>query len=112
MALERNKEAVKDNELFANTGLAFHKILAEIPHNEIFTACQSAFTEWMRIRRTLSIQGRPTEANMTVYKKRETIFQAIAAHDVDAADRAMSALLGTVNQIYQEALEAIRRNVK
>ena len=109
VALEQNKKAVDDPELFAKTGLEFHKILAEIPRNGIYTACHSAMVEWMMVQRKLSLMGRTPEMSVGIYKRREAVYEAIAARDVEAADKAMSEHLAAINQIYwqvQETMEA------
>lgn len=107
VALEQNKRAVHDAELFAKTGLAFHKILAEIPQNPIFTACHSAIIEWMVIQRNLSLQSRTPEMSKAVFQRRESVFQAIAARDVEAADKAMSSHLDLVNEFFWKAQEVM-----
>ncbi|TAK52556.1 MAG: FCD domain-containing protein [Gammaproteobacteria bacterium] len=107
VALEQNKKAVDDPELFAKTGLEFHRILAEIPGNGIFTACHSAMAEWMVVQRKLSLEGRTPEMSVGIYKRREAVYDAIAARDVEAADKAMSEHLAAVNQVYWQVQEAV-----
>lgn len=114
IALEQNRKAIDDPESFAMTSLEFHRILAEIPRNSIFSACQSALVEWVvKIRQdTVNLQGRTREMSLSVYKKREAIYQAIAAHDVEAADKAVSNYLDTVNALYWKAKESITEKTK
>lgn len=104
-ALEKNKKAVADATLFRSTSLEFHKLLAEIPRNGIFTACYSAIIEWMQVQSVKSLKSRTPRMAKAIYEKREAVFQAIAARDADAADRAMSNLLELSNEIYRKAAE-------
>lgn len=107
LALEQNREAVGDLEMFAQTGLTFHRILAEIPRNPIFTACHAAISEWMVIRRNLILKGQSPELSKAVFQRREAVYQAIAARDVEAADKAMASHLELVNALYAEIQDAM-----
>ena len=103
-ALAINKRAIKNPALFAKTDLAFHDILAEIPRNPIFTALDSALSEWLMQQRQvpMTIRG----AIRCAYNGHEAIYRAIADHNAEAADRAMAEHLRTIMQFYWRAVRA------
>lgn len=106
IALGRNKKAIGDSAVFASTDLAFHDILAEIPRNPIFTALNNSLSEWLMAQRTVAIRAPIRGASRRAYQGHEEIYEAIAAHDVEGADKAMSDHLETVSGYYARAMEA------
>jgi len=106
VALAENKRAIGNSSLFAKTDLAFHDVLAELPRNPIFTALNTALSEWLMNQRTTAmrapIQGKVRRA----YEGHEQIYKAIEAHDVNAADKAMADHLKTVSEYYWKATSA------
>jgi GntR family transcriptional regulator, sialic acid-inducible nan operon repressor len=101
-ALAQNRKAINNPSLFAKTDLAFHDILAEIPRNPIFTALDTALSEWLMSQRRVGMPVRG--AIRRAYDGHEAIYEAIAGHDVEGADKAMSDHLQTVMQFYWRAL--------
>jgi DNA-binding FadR family transcriptional regulator len=100
-ALQRNHEALGDPDGFIASDVAFHYVLAEMPRNPIFTALHAAIAEWLQEQRATSVHehGSPEAA----CRAHERIFQAVAAHDPDAAERAMRAHLDEVGRFYWQA---------
>ena len=106
LALVQNKKALGDPAAFEKTDVAFHGILAEIPRNPIFTALSTALSEWLTEQRTVNIRAPVRGALRRAYEGHEEIYEAIAAHDVEAADRAMANHLETVSDHYWKAAAA------
>jgi DNA-binding FadR family transcriptional regulator len=105
-ALAQNKKALGDAASFAKTDVAFHGILAEIPRNPIFTALNTALSEWLMEQRTVSMRAPVRGAVRRAYEGHEEIYEAIAARDIEAADRAMANHLQTVSEYYAKAVAA------
>jgi DNA-binding FadR family transcriptional regulator len=77
-------------------------VLALIPQNPIFTAMHSAIAEWLVEQRhvTLVYPGQ----NKIAYRAHKAIYEAIAAHDADRAERVIKAHLDQVSNAYWRAL--------
>lgn len=106
VALAQNKKAIDSPALFAKSDLAFHDVLAEIPRNPIFAALNTALCEWLMAQRTVPIRASIRGAIRRAYEGHAEIYEAIAAHDVEAADQAMADHLKTVSEYYWKAMAA------
>jgi len=106
VALAQNRKAIDSPALFAKTDLAFHDLLAEIPRNPIFTALNTALAEWLMAQRMTGIRAPIRGSIRSAYQGHEEVYDAIAAHDVEAADAAMAAHLKTVSEHYWKAVAA------
>lgn len=106
VALAHNKKAIDNPTLFAKTDVAFHDVLAEIPRNPIFVALNTALSEWLIAQRTVPIRASIRGAIRRAYEGHEAVFDAIAAHDVEAADQAMADHLRIVSEYYWKATAA------
>lgn len=104
VALIENKKAIGTPKLFVDTDKAFHDILVGIPHNPIFTALNRALGEWMQALRAVPSQASIKGAIQSAYDGHHDIYNAIAAHDVEAADRAMANHLKTGSEFYRKAM--------
>lgn len=102
-ALDRNEAALGDMEAFAKTDVEFHQLLAEIPGNSIFTSLQSALASWLTEQRHGSL--RIKDAAQDAFQSHRRIYEAIAARDADAAERAMQRHLDNVGDFYWQARE-------
>jgi GntR family transcriptional repressor for pyruvate dehydrogenase complex len=100
-ALGNNADALGNHERFVDTDVAFHFVLAQIARNPIFVTLHTALSEWLRNQRSTSVgvAGSPDAA----YQAHRRIYQAIASHDPDAAEREMRAHLGQVADFYWQA---------
>ena len=101
LALAENKRALGKPTVFVKTDAEFHGILAEIPRNPIFPALNKALCEWLMEQRTVGISVRG--AARRAYEGHKKVYEAIAAHDPEAADRAMSEHLKKVSEYYHKA---------
>lgn len=108
-ALANNRKSIGDAREFARTDVAFHVILAEIPRNPIFTAVNTALSEWLMDQRTVSITAPVRGAARRAYEGHERIYQAVESRDVEAADRTMAEHLKTVAEYYSKAMAARAR---
>ena len=109
VALAQNKKAIGNPALFAKTDMHFHSILAEIPRNAIFAALDTALSEWLLTQRTVAIRAPARGLDRRAYQGHEEVYEAIAAHDVEGADRAMASHLQWVSESYWKAMEAKAR---
>jgi len=87
-ALLANKKAIGNVEMFIATDMAFHAVLAELPRNSIFVALNASLADWLIEQRRLGMKVRG--AARRAYQHHEAVFQAIAAHSPEEADKAMS----------------------
>jgi len=106
MALAQNKKAIDDPAAFARTDVNFHVVLAEIPRNPLFVALNNALSEWLMEQRTVPIGAAIRGAIRSAYQGHEAVFEAIAARDVEAADKAMADHLDAVSKYYWKATAA------
>lgn len=106
LALSQNRKAIGNPALFAKTDVAFHNTIAEIPRNPIFTALNHALAEWLMEQRRVGIRTPFRGAVRRAYEGHEAIYEAIAAHDAEAADAAMADHLKTVSEYYWKAVAA------
>lgn len=85
-ALTSNEQTIPNALAFADTDIAFHRVLMEIPGNPIFTAVHQALVDWMVSERT----PRADEAvNRQSYEGHLRVYLAIENGDVDGAAQAM-----------------------
>ena len=106
VALLRNKKAIGDAGLFAQTDLAYHDILAEIPRNPIFTALNKSLSNWLLDQRTTVVGGSVRGAARMAYRGHEEIYEAIVAHDPERADAAMADHLSKISDAFWKAKDA------
>jgi GntR family transcriptional repressor for pyruvate dehydrogenase complex len=97
-ALEANRAALGDLERFEKTDVAFHYELAVMPRNPIFTALHHAMVEWLTLQRTITLRNRGAAEG--AFDAHRRIFEAVAAHDPDRAEREMREHLGEVARLY------------
>lgn len=97
-ALELNRSSVGSEDLFKRTDINFHRVLARIPRNPIFEAISTALADWVVTDRP-AIDDEPS-GHAKSFAEHELIFKAIAARDVEAAERAMTMHLNFVNERY------------
>jgi GntR family transcriptional regulator, sialic acid-inducible nan operon repressor len=106
LCLSRNKKAISDPPLFAKTDLAFHDVLAEVPGNPIFVALNSSLSSWLMTQRTVGVRVPIRGAIKRAYLGHAEVYEAIAAHDVERADRAMADHLRYVSEMYWKSKAA------
>jgi DNA-binding FadR family transcriptional regulator len=99
--LEKNRLAIGDPQAFTRTDVEFHLVLAEIARNPVLVSLQVALSEWLSEQRTTSLKVEG--ADDAAWRAHEAIYRAVAAHDPDAAERAMEAHLGEVGAYYWHA---------
>lgn len=100
-ALFANQKALDDKEEFIRTDMAFHYVLAQIPHNPIFTAMHQALGNWLTEQRATSTLARGS--SRAAFRAHRAIYGAIASRQVDAAGQAMRQHLEEVARYYWRA---------
>jgi DNA-binding FadR family transcriptional regulator len=98
VALEKNRLAIGDPQAFTRSDVEFHLVLAETARNPVLVSLQVALGEWLAEQRTTSLKA--AGADQAAWEAHDAIYRAVAAHDPDAAERAMSAHLGEVGTYY------------
>jgi DNA-binding FadR family transcriptional regulator len=103
LALDLNEKAIDDRDRFVDTDVDLHRVLADIPGNSIFGTLHVALLEWLREQRVISstISG----SRESAFLAHREIFNAVNAHDADAAETAMRAHLNQVADQYWRAAE-------
>lgn len=103
VALDQNGASVNDPARFIDTDVEFHRVLADVPGNSIFATLHMALLEWLREQRATS--GTVTGSREAAFQAHRAIFNAVNAHDPDAAEKAMRDHLNQVAGYYWRAAE-------
>jgi GntR family transcriptional repressor for pyruvate dehydrogenase complex len=102
-ALAENEAARGDLARFERSDVAFHYVFADISGNPIFTAIHQATIGWLTEQRAITLRAPGAETHAARAHRR--IFQAVAAHDADAAEAQMRAHLSEVARLYWRSRE-------
>lgn len=102
--LQANHAALGDPAAFERTDVEFHYALALIGGNPIFASLHQATVGWLTQQRTISLMQ--PGALRAAYRYHARVFEAIAAHDPDAAEAAMERHLGSVERYYWKTAES------
>ena len=86
-ALKANKETIGDVVGFTRTDIAFHRTFAEIMRNSAFLVLHDAMSDWLREQRRIALMEK--DEDKVGYQAHAKIYAAVAAHDPDAAEKAM-----------------------
>jgi GntR family transcriptional regulator, sialic acid-inducible nan operon repressor len=98
-ALDANRSAMSDQETFQRTDMAFHRTIAELSGNPIYSAVSQAMLEWLGTFYSQLVFN--PGAEKTIHAEHADIFERIAAHDPDGAAKAMADHLARANQRYK-----------
>lgn len=86
-ALEANRQAIGDRDLFLQTDVQFHRVLFLVEDNPVFKAVHEALVKWLTDRwRNIA---RDTSTETLAYEGHLQIYKAISRHNPDAAEAAM-----------------------
>lgn len=97
-ALAEHEAAVAVPTHFLDRDMAFHRSIAAVARNPIYTALSEAMFGWLAAFHTELVRASGAE-NLTIDEHRR-IVERIAAHDVDGAARAMTMHLTRANKLY------------
>ena len=100
-ALRDNERALGEEAQFVETDVAFHYAIARIVGSPLIDAMHTALVAWLREQRTAAIA--PRGSARAAARAHRTIFEAIAAHDRDGAEKAMQDHLAEVERFYWKA---------
>ena len=89
---------MNNSELFAQTDVDFHYVLAVIPQNTIFTGIHAAISEWLIDQRHTALSS-PGE-NKIAYQAHEEIAEAIINRNADLAENLIGNHLDQVAEVY------------
>ncbi len=103
-ALEANRMAIGNRDLFMETDIEFHRILFLVSDNPVFAAVHTALVNWLMERWSLIRRDEKTES--LAYQGHLQIANAVQKGDADAAERAMNKHLSSSWSIWARQLEA------
>lgn len=86
-ALEANRRAIGNRELFMQTDVKFHHVLFLVGNNPVFKAVHDALVKWLMERWRNIARNSSTET--LAYEGHLQIYKAICRRDPDAAEAAM-----------------------
>jgi DNA-binding FadR family transcriptional regulator len=86
-ALEANRQAIGNRELFLETDVQFHRLLFLVGDNPVFTAAHEALVKWLTDRWRSIARDAATET--LAYEGHLQVYKAISRHNPDAAEAAM-----------------------
>lgn len=86
-AVAEQRRRLGDSDRFMTADIAFHARIAAVSGNPIYEAVSEAMLGWLRTYHTALLIWTGKEA--TTLAEHDEIVRAIAAHDPDAAERAM-----------------------
>jgi DNA-binding FadR family transcriptional regulator len=85
-ALENNRLSVGNTDAFIRTYVTFHYVFAQIIGNPAFVALHGTMSYWLLEQRRVAL-AEPGE-DRTGFAAHKHIFEAVSAHDPDAAEAA------------------------
>lgn len=97
-ALADHESALAAPATFLDRDMGFHRAIAAVARNPIYTALSEAMFGWLAAFHTELVRASGAE-NLTLDEHRR-IVERIAAHDVEGAARAMTAHLTRANKLY------------
>ena len=102
-ALEANKRAIGNRDLFMQTDIEFHRILFFVCNNPVFDAVHTAVVNWL-MERWSKIERNDKTENVA-YQGHVQIANAVQKGDPDAAERAMNKHLSSSWSVWAKQLE-------
>jgi DNA-binding FadR family transcriptional regulator len=99
IAIAKQRSSLENGEDFLERDMAFHREIAEISGNPIFTSIVEATFHWAS-EYYQSLVRAPGAEDLTLLEH-ERIVEAISAHDPEAAVAAMHEHLSRANKLYQ-----------
>jgi DNA-binding FadR family transcriptional regulator len=98
--LQEHRDAVPDARRFMACDMAFHRELARISGNPIFPAIVEALFQWASDYHQPMVRA-PGAEQLTL-AEHARLTEAVAAHDPDAAERAVREHLTRANALYRQ----------
>lgn len=98
LLLEQHRASLDDPRRFLETDMAFHRGIAALSGNPIYMAVSQAMLEWLEQFHSEAVRAPGAEA--TTLAEHVRLFNCIAAHDAEAAARAVTAHLRRANKHY------------
>ncbi|WP_418320840.1 transcriptional regulator NanR [Piscinibacter sakaiensis] len=96
--LDEHKASVDDADRFLQTDMAFHRGIAAITGNPIYSAVSQAMLQWLEQFHHEAVRAPGVES--TTLAEHVRLFDCIAKHDADGAAKALTAHLTRANRHY------------
>lgn len=109
-ALEANKHAIGNRQLFIDTDVAFHFILAKSTKNPVFTALHDGMSSWLKHQRVITLDTANQE--IIAFNAHKKIFGAIEAKNPEMAEQAMKEHLLQLQTAYWDHENAKDPNIE
>jgi GntR family transcriptional regulator, sialic acid-inducible nan operon repressor len=97
-ALARNEAAIGDRQHFIETDIAFHLVIAEMTGNPAFSALHAAMSGWLTQQRVVTLKAEGQD--QIAFAAHKAIYSAIAVHDPDGAEAAMTEHLRQLSDMF------------
>lgn len=104
-ALAANRDAIGDEARFKKSDVAFHRVLAGIADNPVYTAVHDALAQWLDDQRAEALEE--TGQDRIAAEAHGRIVDAIATGDPEAADRAMREHLEQHYDVYRRLTDRV-----
>ena len=105
-ALESNQNAIGNRQMFIDTDVDFHFVLAKMTANPVFTALHDGMSSWLKHQRVITLDTANQE--LIAFEAHKKIFETIAARNPDAAEQAMREHLLQLQAAYWDHEDATR----
>jgi GntR family transcriptional regulator, sialic acid-inducible nan operon repressor len=104
LALETHRASLDDPQKFLETDLEFHASIAAASHNPIYVAVSTAMLGWLRRFHVEAVQTRGAE--QLTYSEHHKLFELIAAHDADGAEKWLTMHVRRASKKYQRFIQS------
>ena len=104
LALETHRASLDDPQKFLETDLKFHAAIAAASHNPIYVAVSTAMLGWLRRFHVEAVQTRGAE--QLTYSEHLKLFELIAAHDADGAEKWLTMHVRRASKKYQRFIQS------
>ena len=104
LALETHRASLDDPQKFLETDLKFHAAIAAASHNPIYVAVSTAMLGWLRRFHVEAVQTRGAE--QLTYSEHQKLFELIAAHDADGAEKWLTMHVRRASKKYQRFIQS------
>ena len=103
-SLETHRASLNDPQRFLETDLEFHAAIAAASQNPIYVAVSTAMLGWLRRFHVDAVQTRGAE--QLTYSEHQKLFELIAFHDVEGAEKWVTMHVRRASKKYQRFVQS------
>ena len=104
LALEAHHASLNDPQKFLETDLDFHIAIVVASHNPIYVAVSTAMLGWLRRFHVEAVETRGAE--QLTYSEHQKLFELIASHDADGAEKWLTMHVRRASKKYQRFIQS------